>query len=229
MRTLNQPTARPHLPAWLVKRVTDYGGLAPGGTPNFRIIWSQDRTCLVGGEWTDRDNSGNVIRRVVEMRRVPKYPQVLNRWLFEMWAAPEEFGSPEEWYRNTTQWVGGHPVPVLGPYPSEGEYELVKVLETPRRVVNGQIVGGEFVPLTATICDAIIASAQASRHVPRARKLESLAEIRQREQERQENNWKDRLKELATAFDGNPHVIVPGDMTQHAIQSAKEKVTVCES
>jgi hypothetical protein len=67
---------------------------------------------------------GNKPTRVVtEVRRVPKYSHLdLQGWILERWFPPSMFGSPESWYARK---VSGSSVPMLGPYPSEGLYEMI--------------------------------------------------------------------------------------------------------
>jgi len=99
------------------------------GGPNFRIVWGPERMEWIGGLWVDRDdNTGIVIRRVAEERHVPRYSVAKPRWIVEKWMPPELYGSPETWYRenqatdpDTGEILIG--IQLMGPYPSEGEYE----------------------------------------------------------------------------------------------------------
>ena len=104
------------------------GGLNRFGRPNYRFAWGWSRLGFIGGEWSDFDRSGNLIRRVVELRLVPKY-SMLNRWHLERWCPPEMYGSPQMWAMETLERTNGITVPALGPYPQFGEYEHALTLD----------------------------------------------------------------------------------------------------
>jgi hypothetical protein len=133
-------------PDWATDFLTRAGGLNRFGEPNFRVIWGWNRLGWVGGRFTDHDGSGTVVREVLDVRLMPKYPCV-NRWIVEQWLPPEKYGSPENWYRQTKEWGEEGNIPQLGPYPSRGDYELLCVLETPEQ---------EFVQLTTSILDDVL-------------------------------------------------------------------------
>lgn len=193
---------KPHLPAWLAKQMRDQGGLAPGGLPNFRIVWGGDRLCVLGGKWRDHDrNTGLLVREVVEYRQLPKYPLSTNRWILEMWLPPEHFGSPEDWAATTYEFIEGQLMECLGPYPAGGEYELVKVLETPR---------GHFVPLTPTICEVLVATAKRNQQIPARVRVEARRARTQLEEKAKDQRMTDRIKELGQADMAMvPHIVVP--------------------
>ena len=60
---------------------------------------------------------------------------------------PEAYGSPEQWYEQTSECEDGVMLPALGPYPARGDYEHSFTLEGPQQ---------EFLPLTPGICDAVV-------------------------------------------------------------------------
>jgi hypothetical protein len=91
------------------------GGANTFGEANFRVVWGGSRLTWMGGRWTDRDASGNVIREAIETRRVPKYLPV-DRWHIEKWMPAESYGSPEQWYEQTTEVEDGIRIAALGPY-----------------------------------------------------------------------------------------------------------------
>lgn len=63
------------------------------------------------------------IRTVTEVRTVPKYSHLdMQGWILERWYAAEVFGSPESWYSHV---VPRTDVPRLGPYPEDGQYEMI--------------------------------------------------------------------------------------------------------
>ena len=151
---------------WEIKqRVAHAGGVNRFGEPNFRVVWGWSRLTWIGGKWTDHDASGNVVREIVELREVPKYTPH-DRWHIERWTPPEAYGPPEEWYRCTSETENGILIPALGPYPARGEYEHSFTLAGPR---------GEFIPLDAAACDAIVRAVERSRVCPPSDKRAAIA------------------------------------------------------
>jgi hypothetical protein len=144
-------------PESVEERVARAGGWNRYGEPNFRVVWGGARLTWIGGRWTDRDASGNVIRETVELRRAPKYLPY-NRWHIERWMPPESYGSPEEWYAQTMEVEDGICIAALGPYPSRGEYEHCFTLES---------TAGEFIPLSAAACDWIVRAVEWARRQPK--------------------------------------------------------------
>jgi len=118
-------------PDCLQERIARTGGENRFGEANFRIVWGGSRLTWIGGRWTDRDASGNILRETIESRQVPKYiPH--DRWHIERWVPPEHYGSPEIWSDLTTETENGIRIAALGPYPSRGEYEHCFTLAGPR-------------------------------------------------------------------------------------------------
>ena len=185
-------------PPEIQEHVARAGGLNRLGEPNFRIVWGGSRLSWIGGRWTDRDESGNVIREVIELRRVPKYlPH--DRWHIERWMPPETYGTPEQWYSQTVETEDGIRVPALGPFPKRGEYEHCFTLAGPR---------GEFLQLTPTACAWIVRAIQWSlRQGPIAGRAAHLDQ-----QSRVEKEWDSNadaiLDEAVPAFHGQPFVSV---------------------
>lgn len=95
----------------------------PYGNPVYRCVWSADVLHWAAGWWNVWDqNTGALIRRVWEARKVPKYQQAA-RWMIEKWMPPEFFGSRENWAAATEILsVQNGWLPELGPYPAEGDY-----------------------------------------------------------------------------------------------------------
>lgn len=63
------------------------------------------------------------IRVVIEVRTVPKYSHLeIQGWVLEKWYPAAMFGLPEDWYKHV---VPGTDVPRLGPYPENGQYEMI--------------------------------------------------------------------------------------------------------
>ena len=113
-----------------------YGGLNRFGDPNYRLRWGFRCLELRGGEHTDYDDHGDVVRREVRYQWWPRYEPKSNRYHLEVWMPPEFYGSPDSWYAETKQYVGGQTVARLGDYPHRGDYEHVATLESP----SGQFV-----------------------------------------------------------------------------------------
>jgi hypothetical protein len=183
-------------PPSLASRIACAGGWNRLGQPNFRVVWGWSRLSWIGGKWTDRDASGNILREVVELRRVPKYlPH--DRWHIERWLPPETYGTPESWRSLTIEREDGILVPALGPYPSRGEYEHCFTLANPR---------GEFVGLDTDACDKIVRAIEWAR---RQRSREARGALHSREA-RNDHRWDSRaddiLDDAVPAFHGRPFV-----------------------
>jgi hypothetical protein len=66
------------------------------------------------------------LRAVDEMRFVRRYPYHRG-WMLQCWRPPEQFGSKTWWESQT---VPGRPdLPILGPFPTKGDYEAIDHLE----------------------------------------------------------------------------------------------------
>jgi hypothetical protein len=171
------------------------GGLNRYGEPNYRAVWGGNRLDFVGGKWEDHDKDGNLVREVIEVRRVPKYPQ--NRWHIERWMPPETYGGPALWALQTMEAVDGQFVPALGPYPSRGDYELAFTLETST---------GAFVQLTPMIARAFVACLETSREET----PESVTEFKSKaiaKQEREYDSYADSVLNTGSTISG-PQVSV---------------------
>src|SRR5208337_4984471 len=136
---------RHEAPESVLRRLEMVGGVNRYGEANYRVVWGWNRLAWIGGRFEDRDERGEVVRGVVELRREPKYAAV-NRWHVERWVPPEAYGSPKEWYAQTVERANGRNVPALGPYPERGEYEHCFTIQGP---------GGEFVQLTPAIVEHV--------------------------------------------------------------------------
>jgi len=186
-------------PADVAGRVTRAGGLNLYGRPNFRVVWGWSRLTWIGGKWTDRDPHGNVVREVVELRRVPKYlPH--DRWHLERWLPPALYGPPERWYAHTVEHENGISIPALGPYPREGEYEHCLTLEGPR---------GEFLPLSAAAVEWLVRAIEFSRALPPGQRRRALAD-REAKKDADFESWAySMLDDAVPAFHAQPFVTVP--------------------
>ena len=192
-----------HRPPASVARILQIaGGNNRFGEPNYRAIWGWNRLAWIGGKFEDRDDHGTLLRERVELRYEPKYPQ-LNRWHIERWLPPEAYGSPRQWYAQTTEHANGRSIAALGPYPSRGDYEHCFTLETPR---------GEFLQLTATVAEHIARAIECSRGARvRHTRAHSRAKLYERElrEDRAYSNWAyDLLDDAVPAFHRQPFVTV---------------------
>ena len=151
-------------PAEVARELVRAGGCNRFGEANYRAVWGWSRLDWIGGKWEDRDADGRPVREVVELRREPKYlPH--NRWHIERWMAPESYGSPEQWHRETREFENGRSIAALGPYPSRGDYEHCITVEGP---------GGEFVQLTPAVARHIARGIEASRGISSVKSREAL-------------------------------------------------------
>jgi hypothetical protein len=186
-------------PASVARRLELAGGTNRFGEPNYRAVWGWSRLGWIGGKWEDRNADGELVREAIELRWVPKYTPH-DRWHIERWVPPEAYGSPRDWYAQTTESSGSASgVPALGPYPDRGEYEHCFTLETPR---------GEFVQLTPTAAEYIARAIETGRHASPAKRRDALEE-RERRAERAYDAWAwEALDDGCPAFHGLPFVSV---------------------
>jgi hypothetical protein len=185
----------------VVRELALAGGCNRFGEPNYRAVWGWSRLGWIGGKWEDRDATGALLREVVELRQEPKYAPH-NRWHIERWVAPEQYGSPEQWYRETAEIENGRTIPALGPFPSRGEYEHCFTVEGP---------AGEFVQMTPAVARYVARAIETSREVPRGKRREAL-ETRARREDRGYDSFADAvLTDACPAFGGAAHVSVASD------------------
>lgn len=173
------------------------GGLNRFDEPNFRVVWGGSRLSWIGGSWSDRDEQGNLLREVTDLRQVPKYLPT-DRWHIERWMPPEAYGGKERWYRETTEYQNGVEIPALGPYPSRGEYEHCFTLEKDR----------EFLQLTPAVCDWVVRAIEWTRRQPQSVARAALM----RRESRMERDWDQAadamLSDACRPFSGNAFVRV---------------------
>ena len=190
------------VPYRLQKRIEETGGLAPNGRPLFRVVRGSERMTWIGGKWKKYDEHGNFLSDWVGMQEVLKYPYAKDKYVFEMLCPPENYGTPEEWRAAFTEWIDGQSIDTLGPFPREGEYELVRVLETPEKKLP--------VPLTEAICDALVATAKLNRELPERIKREAAKERRDKEENARKQRMVDRINDICVSPTMRaPHIVVP--------------------
>jgi hypothetical protein len=176
MITILRETHTP--PENVIHRLRSAGGANRYNEPNYRVIWGWNRLAWIGGKFEDRDDDGNLLREVVELRQEPKYPQ-LNRWHIERWLPAESYGSPKSWYAQTIERLAGQSIPALGPYPERGDYEHCFTLESH---------DGKFLQLTPTVVEQVARAIEWSRNFSKSQRHESLYE-REARQEKSYDAW----------------------------------------
>lgn len=140
--------------------------------------------------------------------KIIKYPHTEDRYVFEMLMFCEL--SPEQWRDQFTVYLDGKKTEILGPYPENGEYELVKVIEKVRvHARTKQVISKEFAPLTATLCDALVETAILNRNLTAKHKHEAAQERRAKEEAEKEQRLIDKIDEMGLAFGGKTFVTVP--------------------
>ena len=162
------------------------GGWNLYGQANFRVIWGSEHHAWIGGKFEgEKDRHGNTLPCWRGLKRDIKYPHMAEDWLLEVWRPAEFYGSPEQW-----------PESELGPYPSRGDYELVRRLPPQ-----------EFSPYVAM---ALVRMVEASRGLSKADRYK---EIYEREVARPEKQWDSDadaiLDDAVPAFGGFSHAVVP--------------------
>src|SRR6266850_2223812 len=194
------------VPDRIQNRIAKIGGMSPDGNrPLFRMVWGRERLTVIGGAWKKYDSNGNEIGEVTEERWVPKYPNALDRFIIEMWCPPENYGTPEEWDRSFREFINGKFINVLGEFPRMGEYELVKVLETP--------IKKAFVPLTDAIVEACVTTAKLNKELPARIKVEAGRDRREKEEREKDERLAAIIENCERpwwAKQDRPHIVVPG-------------------
>lgn len=140
--------------------------------------------------------------------RVLKYLGTEERYVFEMLMFCEV--SREEWDEKFRLLVDGKMTDILGPYPENGEYELVKVIEKVHvDARTKKVLRTEFAPLTSTLCDALVETAIQNRNLPAKHKQLAAQERRAKEEAEKEQRMIDRIDDMGLAFGGKTFVTVP--------------------
>ena len=203
-------------PQWLADKLAELGGKNPLGQPNFRVIWGGNRLAWHGGLFHERDDHGNLLRVQVTHKLTPKYPEAVNRWICEMWMPPEVFGTPESWELETVEWKEGQRIETLGPFPRQGDYELVFVLQTP---LTGRCARKKFcecgqclayVPLTETAAVSVLQMVNLSRLASPALRIAARHAEEERKQLARKDEQRLRLDECERSkLFRAPAIIVP--------------------
>jgi hypothetical protein len=135
-------------PSDVQRRLARVGGLNRFNEPNFRVVWGGQRLDPLG------------------FQRYSYGPNLLERWILEVWRPPEEYGSVASWKKNEAS---------LGPFPNRGDYELFAV-------VNAS--GDGFKQITPEIAEYAVEMYRASRKMSDADRRDAhLGASEQREKE----------------------------------------------
>lgn len=119
--------------------VTRRGGLNPFGEPMYRLIWGPNRVTKQGGVWHEWDEnlsiqerggvqyhmeSGIIVPHVNKPRRIIQEVRLIRKYDFDGWVL--ERWVPSLMYPRSLYDVRipGTDVPLIGPYPEHGEYEM---------------------------------------------------------------------------------------------------------
>lgn len=145
-------------PKDLQKHLLRRGGTNVFGESIYRLVWAAAHLHKRGGRWHEWDpnipvNERNGVhwkfdtrgvltpfmhkplRIIEEVRETRKY--AFEGWVIERWMPASYYGSQEAWENRV---LHGTTIPLLGPYPAEGEYELVAGGEDDKRLpTTGQM------------------------------------------------------------------------------------------
>jgi hypothetical protein len=170
-------------------------GNNPHGRPLYRFVWGPDRLEWVGGKYSDWDeNTGSLIREVVEQRQIPKYSHLgVEHFFVERWYPAEHFGSKENWESKTVEREDGISIPALGPYPAEGDYDYAWTMEGP----NGEYRDLTFARVEWII--GVIIDCEKKNAFARAVAQKAFAELRKQMQKELDLRI---LEEATPAFHG---------------------------
>jgi hypothetical protein len=206
------------LPVGSLKRF----GTNPYGDAMFRVVWSESRYYLVGGEHVGYDGDPspdrvvkargkdpNVNSREKCYKWLPLYPSV-HRWVLECWKSGLAFTgcTPEQYRERYLDLASG--LLILGPYPDRGEY--VQCFTFPS------------VP-TISVVEGVINRIKAGWNYTYQDHLRANREELERKEKSKLDTFKDMFKDSQQAFNNRPSNIRPGKRTKDSIRlrySAKD-------
>lgn len=169
-------------PRGLQDLMTAVGGRNPHGGPNYRIVWGWERKEWKG--WVDNDGKPRLLYS-------PKYPK-RDRFYIEVWCDPSNYGTREEWEKQTHKPVAGQILELLGPYPSEGEYEQLWECSDPKT--------GEYLRPTENMVLRAIRQHKRAREMDRVKRLTALAELEREKEAARNSTIRDAARETAKEF-----------------------------
>ena len=213
----------PSLDPGLSRHLLERGGRNPYGEPMFRLVWGGSRLAWRHGEWEDYDEAtGELARKVVEARQIPKYLHAVNRFHIEVWRPPEYWGTPEEWARTTQELSSkGYVCDILGEYPSRGEYDSVDVVEDGSScecglVSDGSVCGAcktrsRFVMPSREYIDFFLAAYRAATQKHTRSEIKAIVDAAAaKKQSDRFEYYLSRIKDNAPAFEGAVHTSFAG-------------------
>lgn len=191
---------QPSIQLWHGKPATH--GTNPQGWPLYRVIWSDSRYYLLGGEWGDNGR--------IEYRWAPYY-YGRKEWILEKWLSPEEYaGSEVDWNATTINYDlcnRGIVVYAMGPYPRLGWYE--HCFSFPN---DGDPNLACIVPLL-----------EASRELPFSKIKQGLNACHDRMRKDWENRFEAIVDDAQGAFHNAPSSVNPGKVTADRVILGKEQ------
>jgi hypothetical protein len=152
------------------------GGKNLYGQPMYTIAWANNLTKETRTEYPDL---GGV--SVVERPRRLKYGKSLvkDRFVIERWQPPSAYGDPADWVE--TEWLKTGTIVDYGPYPHQGRYTLVDIVEDSN---------SQYVEPTRAYIDAVLL---ASRNKELTTPGQEMAYIRAQEEREEEERFNRRL------------------------------------
>ena len=190
-------------PEWANELLLSIGGPNPFGKPYFRLVWSNSRMELVGGEFDKYLGDTGVWTglAVIDPTPMPKYWTHPDRYIVECWRPAETYAiSEEQWYRVTSEFHQGRWIPVLGPFPAEGDYEPAWILEDAK---------GNFLAPTEAVMYEIVQRIKASRErFSSWQRKEAIQQREIRKQKEEQSLVNSIVKDAASGFAGNSEVVL---------------------
>lgn len=177
-------------------------GSNPRGWPLYRVIWSESRYHLLGGEWGDNGK--------VEYRWAPYYPG-RKEWMLEKWLSPEEWaGSEIRWNEETVDFdlaSRGFLVYTMGPFPRLGWYEHCF----------------SFPDDGEPNLECIVPLLEATKELPFARIKQGLSACHSQMRKNWENRFEAQFKDAQGAFNNLPSSVNPGKVTADKVILGNEQ------
>lgn len=144
---LTKPCPRP-VATFLYNFGGPHGAPNPDKEPNWRLVWAPDLLEWRGGRrnvWSESvapsdrgrlvqqsdgsfDTNGlKPVRQEDVLELCPAFTDAPEnaKWALQLWFPPHRYGSEESWYQTTKCKKSG--LPILGPYPVNGRYEIIAV------------------------------------------------------------------------------------------------------
>ena len=194
-------------------RLTQVGGWNPHGEPNFRLVWG----------WTEKDLVWS--RKAGTYDRRPKHFRQKNRWVVEAWHPA--YMSPESWEREGTDWLDGHKVSLLGPFPSRGSYEYLWSAETPHAagcevpdVLPGgdgecKCGGGKYQALTPRLVEVLLDMVKLSKALIASKRRDFYLEQEAKKERDFDATAEDAINDAGRPFGGSYFVPMHGPSPDH--------------